>query len=88
MGGEVAFPYGLDLQGRAEMERIIRAQAVSFAIPVIGLPGVSVPTGLTETGLPMGVQIVAPRFREDLALDAAEAIEGRCPMPTPVDPRW
>ena len=51
-----------------------------FAIPVIGLPGVSVPTGLTEAGLPMGVQVVAPRFREDLALDAAEAIEARCAM--------
>lgn len=86
--GEVAFPYGLDLQGRPEMERIICAQAVSFAIPMIGLPGVSVPTGVTPAGLPMGVQIVAPRFREDLALDAAEAIEARCPMPTPIDPRW
>jgi amidase len=39
-------------------------------------------------GLPMGVQIVAPRFREDLLLDAAEIIEARCPMPTPIDPRF
>ena len=38
-------------------------------------------------GLPMGVQVVAPRWREDLALDAAEAIEAAFPMPTPIDPR-
>ena len=46
----------------------------------------SVPTGLAE-GLPMGVQVVAPRWREDLALAAAEAIEAAYPMPTPIDPR-
>jgi Asp-tRNA(Asn)/Glu-tRNA(Gln) amidotransferase A subunit family amidase len=34
-----------------------------------------------------GVQVVAPRWREDLALDAAEAIEAAWPMPTPIDPR-
>jgi amidase len=48
---------------------------------------VAVPTGVTEGGLPLGVQITAPRWREDLALDAAEVIEAACPMPTPIDPR-
>ena len=33
-----------------------------------------VPTGLHD-GIPMGVQIIGPRFREDLCLDAAEAVE-------------
>jgi amidase len=46
-----------------------------------------VPTGTPE-GLPIGVQLVAPRFREDLLLDAAEIIEARCPMQTPIDPRF
>jgi amidase len=35
----------------------------------------------------MGVQITAPRWREDLALDAAEVIEAGFPMATPIDPR-
>jgi hypothetical protein len=35
----------------------------------------------------MGVQIIGPRFREDLVLDAAEVIEARCPPMTPIDPR-
>ena len=34
-----------------------------------------------------GVQITAGRFREDLCLDAAAAIEARAPMATPIDPR-
>ena len=40
----------------------------------LGLPSVVVPVGLAHD-LPVGVQLVATRFREDLALDAAEAIE-------------
>ena len=31
----------------------------------------------------MGVQLIGPRFREDLVLDAAEVIEARCPPMTP-----
>ncbi len=53
---------------------------------LLGLPSVAVPTGVVD-GLPSGVQVVAARWREDLALDAAEAIEAAWPMPTPVDPR-
>jgi amidase len=68
------------------MARVMRAQETQFAVPVLGLPGVSVPTGLAGN-LPMGVQLIGPRFREDLVLDAAEVIEARCPPMTPVDPR-
>jgi amidase len=38
-------------------------------------------------GLPSGVQIVGRAFREDLCLDAAQAIEDRLGVLTPVDPR-
>ena len=41
---------------------------------VLGLPAAVVPVGLDE-GLPVGVQIVGSRYREDMCLDAAEAIE-------------
>ena len=43
---------------------------------VLGLPAAVVPVGLHE-GLPVGVQIVGSRYREDMCLDAAEAIERR-----------
>jgi aspartyl-tRNA(Asn)/glutamyl-tRNA(Gln) amidotransferase subunit A len=39
-----------------------------------GLPGVSVPCGQSE-GLPVGLQILAPQFREDTALRVAHAYE-------------
>ena len=46
------------------------------AINVLGLPGAVVPVALHD-GHPIGVQLIAGRYREDLALDAAAAIEKR-----------
>jgi amidase len=37
--------------------------------------------------LPQAVQVIGPRYREDLCLDAAEAIEDRLGIITPIDPR-
>jgi amidase len=33
------------------------------------------------------VQVIGPRYREDLCLDAAEAIEDQVGIITPIDPR-
>ena len=49
------------------------------AINVMGLPGAVVPVTLHK-GRPIGVQLIAGRYREDLALNAAEAIEKRAGM--------
>ena len=81
--GEQAFPLGLDLESFSAFERIWAAQLPQLAVPVLGLPAVSVPTGV-EGGLPLGVQIVGPRYREDLCLAAAEQIEARADMTLPV----
>ena len=42
---------------------------------VWGLPAVSVPCGFTKTGLPVGLQIAGPHWREDLVLRLAHAYE-------------
>lgn len=88
--GEPAFRVGEDLVDEATARRMWNAQLPQLAIPVLGLPAVSVPTGLHD-GLPMGVQVVAGRYREDLCLGAAEAIEAAAiaagaGMTAPVDP--
>jgi len=38
-------------------------------------------------GLPQAVQVIGPRYREDLCLDAAAAVEVRLGIFTPIDPR-
>jgi aspartyl-tRNA(Asn)/glutamyl-tRNA(Gln) amidotransferase subunit A len=42
---------------------------------VWGLPAISLPCGLTKTGLPMGLQIAGPPWREDWVLGLASAWE-------------
>jgi len=56
---------------------------------LLGLPSACVPADRDEaTGLPIGVLLTGARFREDQCLDAAEAIERRLPLTTPIDPAW
>jgi len=42
---------------------------------VWGLPAISVPCGFTKGGLPVGLQIAGPHWREDLVLRLAYAYE-------------
>jgi len=42
---------------------------------VWGLPAISVPCGFTKSGLPIGLQIAGPRWREDLVFRLAHAYE-------------
>jgi amidase len=86
MSFEPPFAQGRDTAGKESALFLRQLQMPNFTIAVLGLPALSVPTGIVD-GLPMGVQLVAPRFREDLLLEAAEVVEASCPMPTPIDPR-
>jgi aspartyl-tRNA(Asn)/glutamyl-tRNA(Gln) amidotransferase subunit A len=42
---------------------------------VTGQPGASVPVGLASDGLPIGLQIIGPKGREDLVLRVAKGVE-------------
>jgi amidase len=85
VSGELPFPDGLDLQGEAGFQRVWEAQLTMRALPAMGLPGLAVTTNLVD-GKPVGVQITAAHYREDLCLLAGNAIEARGTPPSPVDP--
>jgi amidase len=85
VSGELPFPDGLDMHDAASFERVWRAQMPQIGIPFMGLPALTVSTGLVGR-VPVGVQIVSGRYREDLCLSAGEAIEAMGTPPTPVDP--
>ena len=80
-----AFRVGEDLEPAFCAEWPARLRLIVVA-NLLGLPAVAVPTG-EANGLPHAVQIIGPRWREDLCLVAAEAIEARTTTSTPVDPR-
>ena len=83
VSGEPPFPDALDLRDDASLRRVWRAQVPQVAIPFMGLPGLAVTTGINGS-VPIGVQLVAARFREDLLLAAGEDIETRGAAVTPV----
>jgi aspartyl-tRNA(Asn)/glutamyl-tRNA(Gln) amidotransferase subunit A len=47
---------------------------------VWGLPAISIPCGFTQSGLPIGLQIAGPHWREDLVLRVAHAFEKAFPF--------
>jgi amidase len=83
---DIPFQAGTDLdEGR--VAATIRSMRMAIAVNALGLPAVALPVGVAE-GLPQAVQLIGPRYREDLCLDAAAALEARVGILTPIDPRW
>lgn len=71
---ERQFPIDDDQRSAERTAQILLAQAPMLSTATLGLPGLSVPTGVVN-GLPVGVQIVSTKFREDRMLAAGEVIE-------------
>ena len=89
--GELPFEIGFDLQDADGTHRLMAAQRLMVVVNLLGFPSAAVPVGTASApdapqGLPTGVQIVARPFREDLALAAAEIVEARHGLATPIDP--
>jgi amidase len=64
-----------DVRSADDTRRVWGTLRPSIAVNLLGLPAALAPAGLDDQGLPTGVQLVASRFREDVALDAAQAVE-------------
>ncbi len=79
------FEAGTDLE-EGRVAETIHSMRMAMAANALGLPAVALPVGIGD-GLPQAVQVIGPRYREDLCLDAAAAIEDRLGAITPIDPR-
>ena len=86
VSAELPFRDQLDVESPAAFRRCFDALLTQYGLPVMGVPALTVSTGLAGC-VPVGVMLVAGRFREELLLHAGEAIERGGVPPTPIDPR-
>jgi aspartyl-tRNA(Asn)/glutamyl-tRNA(Gln) amidotransferase subunit A len=59
----------------------------SYPFNLTQQPAASCPCGFTQAGLPVGLQIVAPKMRDDLVLRASRAFERARPFLMPDAPK-
>jgi amidase len=85
VSAELPFADGIDTRSPADFDRVFRAQLTQLAIPPLGLPALSLSTQMIGS-TPVGVQLVAGPFHEDLCLIAGAIIESHRAPHTPIDP--
>jgi len=82
---DIPFLHDEDIQPGSGVDLTI--DRIRFITPanVLGIPALALPMGVSN-GLPIGVQIYADRWREDLCLLGAETIEAEVGQICPIDP--
>lgn len=78
-----ALPAGQDLNDPEHERHWIDWSPFSYPFNMTRQPAASIPCGLTKAGLPIGLQIVGPLYREDRVLRAARAFEQTQPVRRP-----
>ena len=76
------FPIDYDQGGNDAMRYTIETCHPLLAVSTLGLASIAVPAGRSE-GVPVGVQLVADRFQEEVCFSAGEIIEAGCPFEFP-----
>ena len=71
--------YPFEIAGR-KLETYIDWVAQTFLVSLAALPAASVPAGLSASGLPVGLQIVGPRFSEPQLLACAKLVARDRPL--------
>ncbi|GGA28162.1 amidase family protein [Neptunicoccus cionae] len=86
ISGMLPFDQQADVQSEEGFKAIMQSQLTQLAVPALGLPGLAVATG-QAAGKPMGVQLLARRYREDILIAAGRDIEAAHAAIRPVDPQ-
>jgi amidase len=75
-------PSDVDPLDADQAVRAMLGMRLCAATTCVGVPAVAVPTGVVD-GQPLGVQVIGPRYREDVCLTAAREVEARLPISAP-----
>ncbi|MFQ6023257.1 MAG: amidase, partial [Acidiferrobacterales bacterium] len=78
-----AFAVGQEVPDPAMQPRWFDWTPFSYPFNLTQQPAASIPCGLTQSGLPVGLQIVGPRYSDALVLRVSRAFEAACPIRLP-----
>ena len=78
-----AFDAGREVADVMKEKRWTDWTPFSYPFNLTQQPAASIPCGLTRDGLPVGLQIVGPRYADALVLRAARAYESARPIALP-----
>jgi amidase len=82
---ELPFAHGWDVASVENTAATLALLRPVMPANALGLPSACVPAGLVD-GLPVGVLVTGPMYREDRCLDAAEVVEAALAPDVPIDP--
>ena len=86
--GDIPFEDLKDLESPESFDMVFDSMLPQIAPPYLGLPGMSFATGKTEENVPLGVQMISRRHREDVLLTAGYDLENIFPKINPVLPSF
>lgn len=75
-----AFKVGVDVPDLSTQKRWVDWTPFAYPFNLTRQPAATIPCGVTQDGLPVGLQIVGPLYREDLVLRACRAWESTHPI--------
>ena len=79
--------FGIGAKANASPVEMYLNDIFTVTVNMAGLPGISVPAGLTASGLPVGLQLIGKPFDEGTLFRAAQVIEDAAGR-FPVADRW
>ena len=78
-----SFPFGFQSSIDGYRNDVLTTQS-----PLAGVPAISVPVGFDGEGLPIGIQITAPKFEDSNLLGFAAMVEKKMGISTSVEDKW
>ena len=87
MMAKASIARAFDVSYKGAMAELLHHGRWGVNLSAIALPALAFPAGHVD-GVPIGVQMVAHQWREDILLDAGDALEQRFGVIDPVDVAW
>ena len=84
--GDLPFPDLKDLESPESFDLVFDSMLPQIAPPYLGLPGLTFSTNKIASNIPLGVQFITRKYREDILLNVGYELENFFPEIKPILP--